>query len=206
MITKCIPHIMVIYVLSAGAVHADAAKGDGKTYSGLGCTEVPDGVIFPENLKPYGENDVAYNVAGWAFNSNTNNTITVACPIVREHTNKPMKRAWVTVFNQTKEDVLCQIEGYDSLGFFLEESTFYTFKPATKPFTVFKSNDKDDNDSGPSDNSSEWVPKLSNKDGYYMLICNLPAAEELVDINGPGSGVSYRMAYVIKYIIDEVSN
>jgi hypothetical protein len=190
---------------TVGTVHADSLKGDPKTYSGIGCTEIPNGVTENNVVKPYGENDIAYTHAGWAYNSSKSHKITVACPIVREHTNKPMKRAWITVFNQTMEDVLCEIEGYDANGLFLEESSLFSFPPSVKPVTVFKSNDKDDADAGMFDSSFEWVPQLSNNHGYYLLICNLPAVVEQVDLDGPGT-LGILRAFIIKYIIDEVSN
>ena len=196
--------LLFVCFATVGAVHADLLKGDPKSYSGIGCTEIPNGVSA-NVVNPYGENDVAYNHAGWAYNSSNSHEITVACPVVREHINKSMKRAWVTVFNQTGTDVLCEIEAYDANGLFLEQSSLFTFPPSVKPVTGFKSNDKDDADAGPYENSSEWVPKQSNNQGYYILICNLPAVIEQVDIDGPGT-IGIQRAYIIKYVIDEVSN
>ncbi len=190
----------------ATIAQADGAKADSKTYSGVGCTEMADGIIFPDTPQPYGDDDVRYNAAGWAYNSSQNHSITVICPIVREHNNKPMKRAWITIFNDTTEKVICEIEAYDKNGDWLEQSTQYIFSPSPKAQKGFKSNDKDDDDGGAFDNSFEFVPKLSNDHGYFTLVCRLPAAVQLVDEDGAGSGVSYNMANIISYVIDEVSN
>lgn len=197
---------LLLFLLSIPGVSADSLKGDGKTYNGLGCTEIAGGVLYPDSGSPYGDNDVRYTAAGWAFNGSTRHGITVACPIVREHTSKPMKRAWVTVYNQTQAKVVCQIEAFDKDGLFLEESSDFVFPSSTYPVTGFKSNDKDDDDSGPFDNSFEYVPQLKNEHGYYMLICHLPSAEYWTIEDGNHSESSYRFAYVVKYLIDEVSN
>lgn len=201
LVVSCVSATLVAFfgVSSAGA---DPLKGNGKTYSALACTESPNGVIIPNDQFPYGENDVRYNSLGWAYNSSLEHRIVVSCPIVREYVDNPMKRAWVTVLNETDEDVTCEIEAFTDQGVFLEQSSPFVFKPNFTGFpqTGFKSNDPKDDDGGPFDNSFEFVPSLSNPRGYYILQCFLPPMDQLT------IGADIDAAYIVRYLIEEVSN
>lgn len=209
MLKKFLIYRVIWIILISSAVfsnsQADDVPGDPKIYSSLGCTEIPDGVVFPETQEPYGGNDVRYNTSGWAFNVNEHHSIVIGCPVVRDHANKPMKRAYVSVLNETEKKVICEIEAYDKDGDFLEQSTQFVFGTDSDVQTQMKSNDEDDNDAGPFDSSFEFVPKLKNSQGYYVLICLLPPTEQAVDEFGAGTGVTFKRAYLVKYIIEEVS-
>ena len=85
----------------------------------------------------------------------------------------------------------------------MEESTWYVFGTDPYPQTGFKSNDADDDDGGPFDNSYEYVPKQANEDGHYLLVCYLPSAEYWTVEDGRTSDSDYRFAYVVRYRIDE---
>jgi hypothetical protein len=110
-----------------------------------------------------------------------------------------MKRAWVTVLNDTDEDVVCEIEAFTQGGDYLEESSPFVFgkSPDGYPKTGFKSNDPDDDDSV-FDNSFEYVPKLANPNGYYVLQCYLPRMSKT-------HAGTIAAAYVVNYLIEEVS-
>ena len=212
-----IKHLIMVSAIAVSffAVCGIAQAGDPKIYTGLGCTEVQEQDVFPRqaevreqdvfpsDLEPYGENDVRYNIAGWAYNSSLDHSISVVCPTVRDHAGKPMERAYITVLNQTQEDVLCRIRAWDRKGSFVEASTLFVFPPNPEALQIVKSNHKDDDDAI-GDNSLEFVPMLSNSQGYYTVHCGLPPAEEIADEDGPGTGITFKMAFIVTYMIEEV--
>lgn len=183
-------------ILSSMTAIADNVPGDGKVYSGLGCTEVPGGIYTITEPDPYGSNDVRYTSPGWAYNSSFDHSIIVACPIVRERVTTPMKRAWVTVLNETQSEVSCQIEAFDEQGTYVEESSWMTFGQSQDgyPVTVLVSNDADDDDAWPNGDYA-WAPQLKNARGYYLLFCVMPPmTKSKEDIDG---------AYIVRYEIEE---
>jgi hypothetical protein len=183
-------------ILSSMTATADNVPGDGKVYSGLGCTEVPDGIYTITAPDPYGANDVRYTSPGWAYNSSFDHSIIIACPIVRERVTTPMKRAWVTVLNETESEVTCQIEAFDEKGTYVEESTWMLFGKSQDgyPETRLVSNDPDDEDAWPNGGYA-WAPQLKTARGYYVLFCVIPPmTKSKGDIDG---------AYVVRYEIEE---
>jgi len=191
-----LPQIAALAMLAASTVNA-ADPGDGKVYSGLGCKEVPNGSLLAASVDPYVDN-VRHTSPGWAYNSNFDKSILIACPIIRERVAVPMKRAFVTVLNQTDTKVICEIEAFDLEGTPVEQSSELHFKksPDGFPETGWFSNDPSDDDAWPNSDYA-WAPKLKNASGFYMLYCAMPPMEK--DKNG------LKGAYIVRYEVEELA-
>ena len=192
----CLISFLILAIVLTFGISDGLAKvqEDGKIYTGLGCTETPNGVIIPDSQDPYGKNDIQYNSLGWAYNSNTNDTIIVSCPIVREFTLNPVEKIHITVYNTTDELAQCQIESFTAGGEFVEESAWFYFEPDDSgyPQTIVKSN--------ASDGESFLDLTQTNAGGFYVLQCVLPAG--LFD---PYPSFT-KLAAVATYQVDEAVN
>jgi len=192
-----LPYLAGLTLLAASTMTTAADPGDGKVYSGLGCKEVPNGSYLAPNPEQYFDN-VRHTSPGWAYNSNFDKSILVACPIVRERVETPMKRAFVTVLNQTDTEVVCEIEAFDPEGTAIEQSSPMHFKKSWDghPTTALVSNDPSDDDAWPNSDYA-WAPQQKNASGFYMLYCSMPPMTK--DQNG------VKGAYIVRYQIDELA-